>query len=291
MDEINDLISTFKNQSNCDNISDSRKNIKAINIIKTENDNESNKKKIKIKKKIKAKKKIIIKRKINTKLNLITQKNRISVPLYQKNKDELSDNSKSKVDILIDHAKKNSIIVNNVNNLDYSNLELNSLSYEEALKFDKRTFFQYYISLLKINHSIFFSFYPNKDYNSKIIKMFLFFFFLSSELSINALFFSDETMHQIYEDQGSFNFLYQIPQIIYSTILSLFFDFIIKYFSLSEDNISEIKEEKRKNSKNIGEKIKKMYKILKIKFALFFIISPIILFLFWFYITCFCGVI
>ena len=228
--------------------------------------------------------------KINTKLNLITQKNRISVPLYQKNKDELSDNSKSKVDFLIDHAKKNSIIVNNANNLDYSNSELNSLSYEEALKFDKRTFFQYYISLLKINHSIFFSFYPNKDYNSKIIKMFLFFFFLSSELSINALFFSDETMHQIYEDQGSFNFLYQIPQIIYSTILSLFFDFIIKYFSLSEDNISEIKEEKRKNSKNIGEKIKKMYKILKIKFALFFIISPInfgfILVLYYMFLWC-----
>ena len=120
--------------------------------------------------------------------------------------------------------------------------------------------------------------------------MFLFFFFFASELSINALFFSDETMPQIYEDQGSFNFLYQIPQIVYSSILSQLFDFIIKYFSLSEDNILEIKEEKRKNSKDINTKIKKMYKILKIKFALFFIISPFILFLFWFYITCFCGI-
>ena len=141
-----------------------------------------------------------------------------------------------------------------------------------------------------INNSILFSFYPNKDYNSKIIKMFLFFFFFASELSINALFFTDETMHQIYEDQGSFNFLYQIPQIIYSTILSLVFDFIIKYFSLSEENVSQIKEEKRKNSKDIYKKLKKLFKMLKIKFILFFIISPIILFLFWFYITCFCGV-
>ena len=177
-----------------------------------------------------------------------------------------------------------------IHNLNYNNSELNSLSYEEALKYDKRSFFQYYISLLKINQLLLFSFYPNEDYNSKIIKMFLFFFFVASEFSINALFFNDETMHKIYEDQGSFNFLYQIPQIIYSTILSLLFDFIIKYFSLSEKTILEIKEEKRKESKDIDEKTKKMFKILKIKFALFFILCPIVLFFFWFYITCFCGV-
>ena len=177
-----------------------------------------------------------------------------------------------------------------IHNLNYNNSELNSLSYEEALKYDKRSFFQYYISLLKINQLLLFSFYPNEDYNSKIIKMFLFFFFVASEFSINALFFSDETMHKIYEDQGSFNFLYQIPQIIYSTILSLLFDFIIKYFSLSEKTILEIKEEKRKESKDIDEKTKKMFKFLKIKFALFFILCPIVLFFFWFYITCFCGV-
>ena len=99
--------------------------------------------------------------------------------------------------------------------LDYNDSELNSLSYEDALKFDKRTFVQYYISLLKLNHQVLFSFYPYIDYNSRIIKMFLFFFFFAAELSVNALFFDDATMHQIYEDQGSYNFIYQIPQIIY----------------------------------------------------------------------------
>ena len=27
-------------------------------------------------------------------------------------------------------------------------------------------------------------------------------------------FFSDDTMHKIYEDQGNFNFIYQLPQIL-----------------------------------------------------------------------------
>ena len=288
--EINKLISTFGKQSICGDINNNNKNIIAINIIKTENNNESNRKKNKIKIKIKVKKVIKVKKKINSTSNFNIKNNRISIPLYQRNKTKLSEHSKSKINLLYTYANKISIISNNTNNLNYNNSELNSLSYEEALKYDKRSFFQYYISLLKINQLLLFSFYPNEDYNSKIIKMFLFFFFFASELSINALFFTDETMHQIYEDKGSFNFLYQIPQIIYSTILSLVFDFIIKYFSLSEENVSQIKEEKRKNSKDIYKKLKKLFKMLKIKFILFFIISPIILFLFWFYITCFCGV-
>ena len=164
------------------------------------------------------------------------------------------------------------------------------MSYEDALNYDKRTYLQYYSSLLKINHLLIFTFYPNKDYNSRIMKILLFFFFFATELSINALFFNDETMHRIYEDKGSYNFPYQIPQIIYSSLLSIIITSILKYLSLTESNVLDLKEEIRKNSNNLDEKIKKLFKKLKIKFALFFIITPIILFVYWFYITCFCGI-
>ena len=97
-------------------------------------------------------------------------------------------------------------------------------------------------------------------------------------------------MHQIYSDKGSFNFIYQIPQILYSSLISIIINSIIKFLSLSEDKVVELKEEKRKNSKNFNEKIEKMFKTLKIKFVLFFIITFIFLFFFWFYITCFCGI-
>ena len=48
-----------------------------------------------------------------------------------------------------------------------------------------------------------------------------------------------------------------------------------------------------KRSKKIGNisiKVKKLIKTLKIKFALFFIITLLILLIFGFYITCFCGI-
>ena len=50
--------------------------------------------------------------------------------------------------------------------------ELNDLSYIEALKYDKRTYFSFYFSLIKCNHLLFFSFSPKFDFNSKIIKIY-----------------------------------------------------------------------------------------------------------------------
>ena len=117
--------------------------------------------------------------------------------------------------------------------------------YEEAIVRDNRTFLQYYLSLLRLNHLLIFSFYKNnKDYNSQIIKIFLFFLFFSVHFTINTLFFNDKTMNKILLDEGDFNFIYQIPQIIYSLLISSVINFLIKYLSLSEKILLDSRKEK-----------------------------------------------
>ena len=120
--------------------------------------------------------------------------------------------------------------------------------------------------------------------------MFLFFFFFASNLVINALFFTDATMNKIYNDEGDYDFIYNIPQIIYSLLISVLINLIIKFLSLSEKKVLGVKDEKRNNSEDLDIKIKKLFKVLKIKFVLFFIITFIVLIIYWFYITCFCGI-
>ena len=66
--------------------------------------------------------------------------------------------------------------------------ELNDLKYKDALKKDNRTFCLYYLSLIKTNHIIYFSFISFLDFNSRIIKIFLFFFNFSTNFTVNALF-------------------------------------------------------------------------------------------------------
>ena len=191
--------------------------------------------------------------------------------------------------------KKNKRIKNQINHKIYgerkesyknTDSELNSLSYKDALKLDQRTYCQYYWSLLKKKQSILFSFYPYKDYNSQIIKSFLFFFFYASDITINALFFNDDTMHKIYNNSGSFNIVYQLPQIIYSYLISSGINFIIEYLSLTDEIIIYIK-----SKKILSTRIKtKIIKSIEIKFCFFFIITFILLFIFWYYISCFCCI-
>ena len=159
----------------------------------------------------------------------------------------------------------------------YTDNELNSLTYDEALIIDSRTYFQYYISLLKTKQMLIFTFCNKNDYNSLNLKISLFLFSFGLYYTISSLFFQDSTIHKIYDDNGIFNFEYQIPKIIYSSLISTVITIIIKYLSLSENHVI-----KGKKSKDNPEKI---IKVLKIKFLLFFI-----LIIFWYYLSCFCAV-
>ena len=184
---------------------------------------------------------------------------------------------------------KNKEKLNEINSRnEFNDYELNSLNYKDALEIDNRTFSQYYISLIRTKQLIIFTFYTKTDYNSRIIKINLFFFFLILYFAINAIFFNDSTMHQIYEDKGKFNFLYQIPQMFYSTMISAFIKFIIEKLSLTEKNILEIKQ--AKVHEKALEIMNKTLTIIKIKFVLYFIINFLFLFLFWYYLSSFCAI-
>ena len=128
-----------------------------------------------------------------------------------------------------------------LNNYKYNDYEMNNLIYEEALKLDKRTYFQYYFSLLKRKQLLIFTFYTSTDYNSRYIKLCLFFFSFALYLTINTLFFANSAMHQIYQDKGSFSFLYNLPKIFYSTMISAVINIIITYLSLTEKDITKIR--------------------------------------------------
>ena len=117
-----------------------------------------------------------------------------------------------------------------------------------------------------------------KDFNLISIKLSLFVFSICLDMTTNILFFNDESMHKIYLDYGKYNFVSQIPQIVYSTIISESMDQLLKYLSLSEKEIYEVK--KYKNIKEVADGIKKLIKCLKIKFFFFFFVCFIFMIFF-----------
>ena len=95
-------------------------------------------------------------------------------------------------------------------------------------------------------------------------------------------------MHKIYIDRGQYYFVHRLPEKIIASLITTVLDVIIRILSLSERNIIKIKRESDINRAIILSN--KIFKLLKIKFSIFFIFSFVILIFFWYYLGCFCAV-
>ena len=234
------------------------------------------------------KKKIVKKVKIKKKKKSIENNNQTDVvSIYNNIKS-------SKIDLInFKRREKRSISMKNEpikienNQIDgpYNDYELFSFSYKEALIYDKRTFFEYYISLIRTKHPIIFSFIPMNDYNSILIKISLFLLFFAITYTINALFFTEKKIHKIYENGGIYNYSFFLPEILCSFIISHLLYNILRAVSLSEKNIVDIK-----NNIQNDKKIKQIKKLIEFKYIFFYVIGLIFLFFFWYYLSSFCAV-
>ena len=170
----------------------------------------------------------------------------------------------------------------------YNEFELDDLEYSDARKYDKRTFFDIYCCFVKREHLYVFTLIYWKDLNLISAKLSLLVFSISLDMTTNLFFFNDDSMHKIYLDYGKYNFISQIPQIIYSTIISETMDIFLKYLSLSEKEVYEVK--KYHNAKKSSNEVIKLIKCLKIKFFFFFLICFIFMIFFWYFISVFCAI-
>ena len=181
------------------------------------------------------------------------------------------------------------IISNNPNCKPETDYELNWLPYEIAHIFDKRSNCDYYCALIKDKQLIMFTFCSFNDYNSGVLKKFMLFLSFALHYTVNALFFTESTMHQIYIDEGSYNFQYQISYIIISAAISTaILRIMLITLVLTDKDVLEVRNQISKE-KALNKKKEKL-KCLKIKFAIFFVLNFILLVLFWYYLTCFNAV-
>ena len=125
----------------------------------------------------------------NTNQNLDEKGNANNI---EKEKDKEKNTQKVTDKNIEEEEKEENIVIKDLN--DY---ELNSLSYEDAIKYDQRTYWEYYFSLIRTKQLIVFTFYTYTDYNSRILKIYLFLFAFALFYIVNALFFNDSTMHKI----------------------------------------------------------------------------------------------
>ena len=107
-------------------------------------------------------------------------------------------------------------------------------------------------------------------------------------MAMNVIFFSDDSKHKIFLNYGKYDFVQQIPQIIYSTAISQVLEVFLCYLSLTDKHFYQIKY--IKNEKKNNELVLKILTCVQIKLIGFFAFTFILFVFYWYLITAFCSV-
>ena len=127
-----------------------KKESKKIKIINHQKENAEQNEGIKIEKSFPPKK-----RNLSIKLKGKSKKRKSEPSQIESTKRRIKTNIETKINYIDDKFE----------NTERNDYEMNTLSYEDALKYDNRTFCQYYLSLVRLNHLVVFTFYTKTDFN------------------------------------------------------------------------------------------------------------------------------
>ena len=226
----------------------------------------------------------------------INDYNESSKPHFHKNKSISKNNydlsSKIKLaysENVVNNNKAKNLVPKNEgrNKVVLDAFELRELEYDEAILLDQRSFMKTYWDILRREHIIIFTFFICNDYNLLYIKYAKFLFLIATDMALNVFFFSDESMHKVFLNYGKYNFIQQIPQIIYTTIFSQLIEVFLCFLSLTDKHIYLMKNSAKLTVKN---DILKILRCIKVKLIIFFIFTFIFFVCYWYIVCVFCAV-
>ena len=252
------------------------------------------------------------------KLGKVKKKKILIKKIKYKNKNKNSSNASTEEDIQNENQDNyNNNIINlsliniNVNNpnsfkITGSNHVLNIYTFEEAIKYDKRSLLRIYYIYLLAKQAIFHAFLFKSPLELFPLRFCLLIFIISSDLALNALFYFDDKISEKYRYTKGlllFAFSNNITVILLSTVIGFILLTLFTKLSNSTNEIRKVFREEEKKIKNnkkyvvtenrkieIFKEIELILKRYKIKVIIFIVIELILMLFFWYYVTAFCHV-
>ena len=203
------------------------------------------------------------------------------------------------------------ILLNSQNCIEYtpqsSKYNLNNYTYEEAIKYEKRSYLRIFYIFLISTEKILNTFVYKQPLELKPLRICLLLFNLSTDIFLNTFFYLSENISDKYHFRGLNQFIFSLTNNIANSVSSAIVGFILVYFLQnliqSTDKIKKIFKEEEElmkkdkeykvdenKKKEINYKIKDILKCLKIKIIIFIETELILMLFFLYYITVFCHV-
>ena len=182
----------------------------------------------------------------------------------------------------------------NDNNNTVSNVfELNEMDYDEAIKYDKRSYLRFLLDLIIQNNIIFCTILGKYVFYPISLRIITLIFVLSGFFFFNGVFFSEEYITQRYNSKSKLNFVYiiqnELEKSIYSSLLVMILEKLVMIVvSINSDFYKIINNKDDDN--NFSKQIRNIVLSFKKRLLILFIIIIILSIFFWYFLAIFCSI-
>jgi hypothetical protein len=175
---------------------------------------------------------------------------------------------------------------------EYLSTSPDDMEFDEAIKFDKRSFCSYFCDCVESKQSLAYTFISSDPINTRMIKLILFSLNITLYFVVNGLFFSEEFISELYhteeKDENFFSFIPRtFDKIIYTTLVAIFIGYLTDFFFLDENKIKGIFKREKKNKVILKRCIVLLINEIQKRYVAFIIMTFVILLFSLYYVLCF----
>ena len=215
------------------------------------------------------------------------KKNRIRNKLKKRTKKIENANKETNItELTIDFNFEHLIFMNDK---DIERRELNEIPFRQALRIDKRTLFQIFLSVIENKIGFLNLIFYKKKYSHFSLDLSIYLLELLLDLTMNCILYTDDVVSEKYNNNGEISMFTSLSLSIISNIMSS----IVVFFILKLVNYVEVLEIILKNVKNqklYFYNIIRYINYIKLRLGFYFFFEMILSLLMTYYLFIFCNV-
>ena len=167
--------------------------------------------------------------------------------------------------------------------------EINNVPFRQALRIDKRTFFQIFLSVLTNQIGFLSMFFYKNPFSHFSLILSIYLFELLLDLTMNCFLYTDDIVSEKYHNDGQLTMFTSLSLSFISNIVSSIIVFIISkltnYVEIIEAILKNVKD-KRKYFDNIV----RLFKYIKLRLGFYYLLQIIFIMVMTYYLFIFCTV-
>ena len=177
---------------------------------------------------------------------------------------------------------------------EYLKTDPDDMEFDDAIKYDKRTFLEYFYSKFMENQIIMNTFFNSDQLKPMFIKIILLLLNIDLYFVVNGLFYSESYISELFHSDEEEKFFSYFPRsisrVFYTSIIGVIISSLIDCMFIEEKKVKRIFTREKENHLQVKYEISLIIKSSKKNYIIFICISLFISLLSWYYVCCFNNV-